>query len=161
MKKFLSYTTGNMRTYLYTSNYIAEIVKGWLTVLAWQSIVASGGYLSGTMIQGLIILNHPNYVPQQWHGTFLFWATILVSVFVNTVVSSILPQIEGMIFILHILGFLAILIVLSYMAPHAQASEVFALFLNQGEWKTQGLSFMIGLIGISFSFVGKYLLSTP
>ena len=131
------------------------IMKGWLTVLAWQSIVASGGYLSGTMIQGLLILNYPNYVPQQWHGTLLFWATILISVFVNTVVSNLLPQIEGLIFGLHVLGFLAILIVLTYMAPHGKASEIFTLFLNQGDWGTQGLSFMIGLIGISFSFVGK------
>ena len=75
--------------------------------------------------------------------------------FVNTVISSILPQIEGMIFCLHILGFLAILIVLAYMGPHGEASEVFRLFLNKGEWATQGLSFMVGLIGISFSFVGK------
>lgn len=132
-------------------------MKGWLTVLAWQSIVASGGYLTGTMIQGLLILNRPNYVPQQWHGTLLFWATILVSVFFNTVVSSLLPQIEGLIFALHVLGFLVILIVLTYMAPHGQASEVFTLFLNEGNWPTQGLSFMIGLIGISFSFVGKII----
>lgn len=135
-------------------------VQGWLTVLAWQSLVASGGYLTGTMIQGLLVLNYPNYVPQQWHGTLLYGATILVSVFVNTVVSNLLPQIEGLIFGLHILGFLAILIVLTYMAPHGPASEVFTLFLNQGDWDTQGLSFLIGLIGISFSFVGKFPATT-
>ena len=130
---------------------------GWLTVLAWQSLVASGGYLSGAQIQGLLVLNYPQYVPQQWHGTLLFWATILVSVFINTVVSTLLPKIEGLIFTLHVLGFLAILIVLSYMAPHSTASEVFTLFLNQGNWSTQGLSFMIGLIGMTFSFVGTHL----
>ena len=133
-------------------------MKGWLTVLAWQSLVASGGYLSGAQIQGLFILNYPQYVPQQWHGTLLFWAAILVSVFFNTVVSSILPKVEGCIFFLHVLGFLAILIVLTYMAPHGTASEVFTLFLNQGDWSTTGLSFMIGLIGMSFSFVGKRLI---
>ena len=107
------------------------------------------------MIQGLLVLNYPSYVPHQWHGTLLFWAAILVSVFINTVVGSILPKIEGLIFVLHIFGFLAILIVLSYMAPHAPASEVFTLLLNEGDWPTQGLSFMIGLVGLSFSFVGR------
>ncbi|KAL9064200.1 MAG: hypothetical protein Q9161_009020 [Pseudevernia consocians] len=155
-KKFLSYITGTKDAFR-CMRRMWLILKGWLTVLAWQSIVASGGYLSGAMIQGLLILNYPGYVPQQWQGTLLFWATILVSVFVNTVVSSILPKIEGCIFALHVLGFLAILIVLTYMAPHGTASEVFTLFLNQGDWSTQGLSFMIGLIGMSFSFVGKHL----
>lgn len=103
------------------------VEKGWLTVLAWQSLVASGGYLSGSQIQGLLILNYPQYKPQQWHGTLLFWATILVSVFVNTVVSTLLPKIEGLIFTLHVLGFLAILVVLSYMAPHSTVSEMFTL----------------------------------
>ena len=132
-------------------------MKGWLTVLAWQSLVASGGYLFGAQVQGLLILNYQQYVPQQWQGTLLFWAAVLVSVFVNTVVSSILPKIEGCIFFLHVLGFLVILIVLAYMAPHGTAVEVFTLFLNQGDWSTQGLSFMIGLIGMSYSFVGRHL----
>ena len=152
-KKFLSYTTGTIFLFLYMQRSWL-IGEGWLTVLAWQSLVASGGYLAGAQIQGLLILNYQQYVPQQWHGTLLFWATIMVSVFVNTVVSSILPTIEGFIFTLHILGFLAILIVLSYMAPHSTASEVFTLFLNEGNWSTQGLSFMIGIIGMAFSFVG-------
>ena len=155
-KKFLSYITGTKDAFR-CMRRMWLIMKGWLTVLAWQSIVASGGYLSGAMIQGLLILNYPGYVPQQWQGTLLFWAIILVSVFVNAVVSSILPKIEGCIFALHVLGFLAILVVLTYMAPHGTASEVFTLFLNQGDWSTQRLSFMIGLIGMSFSFVGKHL----
>ena len=155
-KRFLSYITGTREAFFHMQrNWL--IKKGWLTVLAWQSIVASGGYLSGAMIQGLLILNYPQYVPQQWHGTLLFWAVIAVSVFVNTVVSSLLPKIEGLIFTLHVLGAIAILIVMSYMAPHGTASEVFTLFLNQGNWSTQGLSFMIGLIGMSFSFVGTHL----
>ena len=133
----------------------ADKRKGWLTVLAWQSLVASAGYLCGTMIQGLLVLNLTSYVPHQWHGTLLFWAAILVSVFVNTVIGNVLPQVEGLILILYVFGFLAILIVLSYMAPHVAASEVFALFLNEGNWPTQGLSFMIGLVGLSFSFVGE------
>lgn len=107
------------------------------------------------MIQGLLILNDPQYTPKQWHGTLLFWAAILVCVFVNMVVSSILPEIEGLTFVLHALGFLAVFIVLTYMAPHSPTSEAFALFLNEGDWSTQGLSFMIGLIGLSFSFVGE------
>lgn len=135
------------------------MLLGWLTVAGWQALVASGGYLCGTLIQGLIILNHPEYVFERWHGTMLFWATLLVAIFVNTVVSSMLPKIEGMILILHVLGFFAVLIPLVYMGPHGSASDVFTLFLNEGGWSTQGLSFFVGLLGSVFSFLGGFYIS--
>ena len=108
------------------------------------------------MIQGLTALNHSSYIPQAWHGTLLFWAVMVVCVFVNTVVSSALPKIEITILMLHVFGFFAILITISYMAPHGSASDVFTVFLNEGNWSSQGLSFMIGLTGLSFSFVGTH-----
>lgn len=132
------------------------MVLGWLTVAGWQALVASGGYLCGTLIQGLIVLNHPGYVFERWHGTMLFWAVLLVAIFVNTVVSSMLPKIEGLILILHVLGFFAVLIPLVYMAPHGSASDIFTLFLNEGGWSTQGLSFFVGLLGSTFSFLGGF-----
>lgn len=87
----------------------------------------------------------------------LFWAVLLVAIFVNTVVSSMLPKIEGLILILHVLGFFAVLIPLVYMAPHGSASDVFTHFLNEGGWRTQGLSFFVGLLGNAFSFLGGFL----
>ncbi|KAL8693053.1 MAG: hypothetical protein Q9224_003836, partial [Gallowayella concinna] len=40
-------------------------MTGWLCVLGWQAGSAAGCYLAGTEIQGLIVLNHPGYVPQR------------------------------------------------------------------------------------------------
>lgn len=78
-----------------------------------------------------------------------------MAVLVNTVISSVLPKIEGLILILHILGFFAVLIPLVYMSPSkASVKDVFTLFLNQGGWSSQGLSFFIGLMGSVFSFLG-------
>jgi len=126
-----------------------------MTVVAWQAAIASGVFLAGTMIQGLIILNYPDYVSQQWHGTLLIWACALVTIFVNTIMSSILPFIESGLLLVHILGFVAIFIILVYMAPHGSAHDVFTQFVNGGNWPTQGLSTMVGLIGLVFAFVGK------
>ena len=80
-----------------------------------------------------------------------------MAVFINTVVSSLLPKIEGLILVLHVLGFFAVLIPLVYMAPHGSASDVFTLFLNEGGWSTQGLSFFVGILGNVFSFLGRFL----
>jgi hypothetical protein len=126
-----------------------------LTVVGWQAAAASEGYLAGSLIQGMIILNNPNYVPKPYQGTLLFWAAILFAVFINTAVSKALPKVEGLMLVFHVAGFFGLLIPLVYLAPHSDSSTVFTMFLNEGEWQTQGLSFMIGLIGPVFNFLGN------
>lgn len=152
-RRFLSYITGE--SYHAGSTTTTHRIPGWLNVIGWQALAASGAYLCATIIQGLIVLNHPDYNFQRWHGTLLLWAVICVAVLVNTVISSLLPKIECVILIVHILGFFAIMIPLVYMAPHGSASDVFTLFLNQGGWKTTGLSFFVGLYGNVFAFLGQ------
>ena len=57
---------------------------GWLCVLGWQCGVAIGCFLAGTQIQGLIVLNNDNYVPERWHGTLLTIGIILFVAFVSS-----------------------------------------------------------------------------
>ena len=149
---------------------------GWLVICGWMAILAGNGYLCGTQIEAVIQLNNPSYVPQPWHGTLLFWATVLIAVLINTVVGQLLPPIEAFMLVIHVLGFFAILIPLVYvcsllssdacgqnthvlqMAPQkASAQQVFTEFSNGGAWPTQGLSFFIGLIGSVFAMFGKLL----
>lgn len=84
-------------------------------ICGWQAILAGGGYLAGTMIEALIQLNHPDYVPELWHGTLLFWATVVVAVLINTVTSSVLPKLEAFILVVHVVGFFAVLIPIVYV----------------------------------------------
>lgn len=123
-----------------------------------MATLATGTIFVGGIIQGLIILNHPSYEPQPYHVTLLSFAVIFVAVFINTVVSSLLPIIEGFILIFHVLGFFAILITLVYMAPHGKASVVFTTSLNAGNWPTQGISYCVGFIGNVATFVGQFIL---
>ncbi|KAH9890136.1 amino acid transporter [Xylariomycetidae sp. FL2044] len=127
---------------------------GWLTVIGWQAAVASLSFLAGTLIQGLAIMGNEDYHPAPWQTTLLGWAAIAFAVFFNTVISSALPKVEGVILIIHILGFFAILIPLVYISPHVTTKEVFTVFYNGGGWPTQGLSFMLGMIASVFNFLG-------
>jgi hypothetical protein len=52
---------------------------GWITVFAWQAACTSICFITATQIQGLIILNNPDYVFERWHGTLLSWVTIPAS----------------------------------------------------------------------------------
>ena len=121
-------------------------------MVGWQAVVASGSYLCASQIQGLAVLSGGPYQPKPWQGTLLLWAVIFFAVWIDTVVSSLLPKIESVIMILHILAFFAILIPLVYMGPHGSASDIFTVFLNECCWQTQGLSFMISIIGPVFAF---------
>lgn len=133
-------------------------ITGWLAVAGWQGSVASSAFLTGTMIQSMIVMNNlDTYIPQPYQGTLLFWAIMLFAVLINAVVSSALPKFEGLILILHVLGFFAILIPMVTLGYHGDAHQVFTEFNNGGMWPTTGLSFMVGLIGNVFAFVGTFL----
>ncbi|KAL9564969.1 hypothetical protein ACKAV7_010883 [Fusarium commune] len=119
----------------------------------WVAMLAPR-YLTGTMLQGLIVFMVPSYTAQTWQGTLIAWLLILIAIFVNTVVSSILPKLEGMILVLHIIGFFAVLISLVTFGANGDAEHIFLEFCNTGGWSTQGLSWCVGLLGSVYSFVG-------
>lgn len=100
------------------------------------------------------MLCNSNHVPKGWQNTLLAWAVLAFAVIVNTVASSSLAKFEGLILILHIVGFFAIVIPLTYLAPHASAQDVFRTFINAGGWDTQAYSFFVGLVGAVYAFVG-------
>ncbi|KAE8406218.1 amino acid/polyamine transporter I [Aspergillus pseudonomiae] len=133
---------------------VSSYITGWLTVIGWQATYATGLYLNGNFIEALVILTNPDYTPAPWRKTLYSWATAVFAASINIIGGKLLPRFEGTILILHILGFFAILIPLTYMAEHKPASEVFTYFINEGHWPTQGLSFFIGIIGPVFAFAG-------
>lgn len=138
-----------------TSKFLSYIT-GWLTVSGWVAAIASACSLTGGLIQGLITMTQPSYVGENWHGTLLFWAVLLFCIFVNTIVSSLLPKFEGLILILHIVGFFSVLIPLVKLGPHGDAHTIFTTFNDGGNWSSTGLSMLVGLTGNAFAFLGKW-----
>jgi amino acid transporter len=106
------------------------------------------------MIQGLITLNNPDYIPHGWHGTLLVIAVTAFCIFFNTVLAKRLPMVEGLVLMIHILGFFAVLIPLWVLAPRASASDVFTTFLNLGGWSSTGLAFFVGLLSPVYTLIG-------
>ena len=121
----------------------------------WQAIVASGGFLFAKLSQSLMVMNDPNSSLMPWQFMLLYWAAIAFSILVNTVISRYLPHVEGLSLILHILGLFAVLLPLVYYGPHVSADTVFTQFSNGGEFPTDGLSFLVGVAGTAFAFLGK------
>lgn len=129
-------------------------LTGWITVISWQAALASSALLGGSMIQGLLVLNYPEYDFKRWHGTLFLYALVAIALFINTWLARLLPRVEGLVLVVHIVGFFCVLIPLVYLGPHDSPAAVFANFNDGGGWGSQGLSFMVGLSTSMFAFVG-------
>lgn len=116
---------------------------GWLCVLGWQTSCASTAYIAGTQIQGLAVLNYPDYVYEQWHGTLITIAVAAFSVLFNTILARNLPLIEGLVLVVHICAFIGIVVSLWVLAPLGDAT-VFGQFTDGG-WNSLGGSALVGI----------------
>ncbi|EXJ73243.1 uncharacterized protein A1O5_03003 [Cladophialophora psammophila CBS 110553] len=131
-----------------------SFIVGWLCVLGWQTGAANTAFLAGTQIQGLVILNYPDYTPERWHGTLLTFAVASFSVFFNTFLVKKLPLVEGIVLIIHVFGFFGVLITLWVLGPRGNASDVFTTFNNYGGWSSDGLSAIVGILAVMIPLLG-------
>ena len=127
-QKFLSYTTG------------------WLSTMSYQAGNASGFFLVGTIIQCLAMVNYPEYTAPNWQSTMCVLGVVVVSGVFNIFFSRFFPMVNNISMVLHLAGFVAIVIVLWVLAPHPPARDVLLDFQNSGGWATTGLSLMVGQI---------------
>lgn len=136
------------------NNHFLSWITGWIATIGWNANTAAGVFFSGTLIQGLLTLDDDTYGYKRWHGTLIMWLAIVVVVLINTVASKSLPKIEGIILIIHTLGFFAILIPMVYLSDHNSAHTVFANFVNSAGWDSNGLAFFVGLLSNTLPFIG-------
>jgi len=101
-----------------------------MSTISWQAGTASGPFLVGTLIQAQIGINNPDYSAKNWQGTLLVLAVTLVVWVGNVFCSRAMPVFQNMMLIVHVGGFLAIMIVWWALAPHATAEAVFTGFSN-------------------------------
>jgi amino acid transporter len=132
-------------------------MTGWLSTLSWQAGTASGSFLTGTLIQGLIKLNHPSYEPQRWQGTFLVFSMVLVLYIANIWGAKSMPVINNFLLIVHVFGFFTVIIVLWIMSPRNTAKKVFTEFTDGGGWSSMGVSVMVGQINAIYGLSCQYI----
>jgi amino acid transporter len=102
-----------------------------------------------------MVLNYPDYAYERWHGTLLMWAIILLMFVINVWGIRLLPVIELIGGICHVVFFIVLLITLVVLAPQQPASFVFTEFLNNGGWSSDGVSFCVGLLTAVYSLSGQ------
>lgn len=128
-----------------------SLMQGWITVFAWMATCTQPAFLMGTTIQGLIILNHDDYVPQRWHGTLLTWACLAIPLLCNIFARRALAPLEIIGGVAHIVFLVVIVVVLVVLAPRSSASFVFTTSVSGlSGWNNPGVSWCIGLLSATF-----------
>lgn len=125
-----------------------------MSTLSWQAGNASGSFLTGTIIQALITINYPNYIPQPYQGTLLVSAMALVLLVVNIWGAQLWPKLQNGLMALHFSLFVVVITVMWAKAEHATAREVFLGFSNDGGWGSMGEALMVGQITAIYSLLG-------
>lgn len=129
-------------------------MTGWVCVLGWHTGIAGCSYTVANMLVGLIAINNPGYQPERWHGTLLIIAIALMAIIFNTFFAQKLPFIEGVILLVHVFGFFAVLIPLWVLAPLNSAEEVFLNVVDRGGWGNNGLACLVGLGAPIYALIG-------
>jgi choline transport protein len=118
--------------------------SGWMSTLSWQAGTAGMSFILGVLIQSIIVVYNPSYVPQRWQQTLFVFAFAFVQVIGNTVAVRQLPILQKLVMIPHGLGWIAVFITLWCLAPKGTAKDVFISFTSNGGWEPIGLSVMVG-----------------
>ncbi|KAF2770780.1 amino acid transporter [Teratosphaeria nubilosa] len=129
-------------------------LTGWVSTLGWQAAASTGFYLGGTVIQVLVSLNQESYVPRPWQATMIMIAIMLTTVFVNTTLIKLLPGMEGLVLLLHVVGFFAVLIPMVHLAPISSSEFVWTEFNNLSGYSSGVVSWLIGQAGSAVLFIG-------
>lgn len=132
-----------------------------MSVLAWQAGAASGSFLTGTIIQGLLSIRDPSYQPQNWQGTLFVFAMIAVIYYFNVYAASWMPRIQNLLLALHLVCWVIVVVVLFAMAPHNSAKVAFTEFSNDGGWARIGVSLMVGQISAIYGSLSTSTIRNP
>jgi len=126
-----------------------------MCVIGWQSAMATTAFAASQQLQGLITLNLPSYTIKGWHTTLLTIAITAFTIIWNTVFVRKLPFIEGIGFVIHVLGFFAFVIVLWVMAPRSDTKAVWTKFEDNMGWGSKGVSTLVGILGPVVTLIGS------
>ncbi|KAK4940496.1 hypothetical protein LTR10_019370 [Elasticomyces elasticus] len=134
---------------------IASWFTGWISVGGQTVLTASAAFAAGLQFQALITLNQPDtYVPQRWQGMLFYWLILLYAAVVNIWGSKILPHTNLVSGVLHLIGFVAIVVVLGVMSSKHSAQYVFVDVANSSGWSNDGIAWLVGLLSSVYPFLG-------
>ncbi|KPM38496.1 hypothetical protein AK830_g8056 [Neonectria ditissima] len=132
----------------------ASWATGWISVGGQIVLTASAAFAAGLQAQSLIIINEDDYVGTRWQGMLFYWAILAYAAVLNIWGMKAMPHINLASGILHVVAFVGIIITIGVMAPKNTSSFVFTEFVNSSGWKSDGISWLVGMQSAVYPFLG-------
>ena len=85
------------------------------------------------------------------------WAVMSLSFAINVYGIKALPLIQLFGGIMHVAFFIALVVPLVLLAPRSTPQFVFTELLNEGGWKSDGISWCLGMLTVTYCFMGRSL----
>lgn len=129
-------------------------VQGWVTWFSWIAITAGTANVIGNIVTTLISVQHPNYVSKSWHILLIMYGFLIVLGLLNQFAFWIIPWVEMAAGLLHIILFVVFVVVLTTLGQRHSSDFVFFEKSNLSGWNNDFVSFNLGIILITWGFVG-------
>ncbi|MCJ1486673.1 hypothetical protein MMC06_006851 [Schaereria dolodes] len=130
----------------------ASYLTGWF---AWAGSIftsASVALAVGSASVGCWQLAHPDFTIHPWH-VFLGYELVNIFAFGFNCYGRFLPATATIALYTSLVSFFVILVVVPAKAPtHQEAKFVFANFVNNTGWTSNGIAFIVGLINTNWAF---------
>lgn len=118
-------------------------------------LTASAAFAAGLQLLSLVNVNSPDFVAQRWQGMLFYWFVLAYVLALNVWGSRILPHANVVAGVLHVAGFVVIVIVLGAMTEEKHTAEyVFTRVSNTSGWQSDAISWLVGLLSTVYPFLG-------
>ncbi|TWU77414.1 hypothetical protein ED733_006447 [Metarhizium rileyi] len=132
----------------------AAFFTGWISVGGQVILTASAAFAAGLQIQALIVLNSDGYIPTRWQGMLLYWSVLVYASVLNIYGMRVMPHVNILSGVIHVTGFVGILVTLAVMTKKTTSRVVFVDVVNRSGWDNDGVSWLVGLISAVYPFLG-------
>ncbi|KAK5165170.1 uncharacterized protein LTR77_009268 [Saxophila tyrrhenica] len=129
-------------------------IQGWITWFSWISLLCSVVNTCANITTALVGISYPDYAPQGWHTLLIMYAYLIVFGLMNMYLFWIIPWVEFLAGILHVVLWIVFTTVLLTLAPRHSSHFVFFEGSKVGGWQNDFVSFNLGIILITWGFVG-------
>ncbi|KAK5104740.1 hypothetical protein LTS08_002632 [Lithohypha guttulata] len=128
--------------------------QGWITWASWIAITAGTANVTANIIATLVTVQYPDYTPKAYHITLIMWAFCILLGMVNQYAFWLIPWVEMAAGLLHIVLFIVFVVVLSTLGQRHSSEFVFTSKSNLSGWNNDFVSLNLGIILITWGFVG-------
>lgn len=129
-------------------------MQGWITWFSWVALLAGIANIAANVTTYLVVASYPDFVVKGWMTVLVMYAFLITLGALNMYGFWLIPWIELLSGILHIVLWIVYAVVLLTLAPRHSSEFVWFEKANSSGWSSDFVSFNLGVVLITWAFVG-------